>query len=104
MTPYVFPALVEIIADPGRCFHGHLPKPAAECIHQSIPGDPALTALLCPLSVGGRALMLVYADAGPGRESPRHAELWNLLLRQIPRALLGMLLQRKRRYRWEVKG
>ena len=104
MTVTQFPALAQLIDDGRWCFDGRIPGPATQTFRQALAGGPALGSIICPIALGPRIVMLLHADGGPGREPKRNAELWKLLLREVPRTLLRLLLMRKRVNRWDVKG
>lgn len=99
-----FDALGRLAGEPGKCFEGRLPQPAALVLDGALPGGPATRAIVCPIALSGRVVLLLYADAGPGRDAERQPELWRLLMREVPRALLRLNVLRKRSQRWELKG
>ncbi|MDX9723192.1 MAG: hypothetical protein RBU37_20740 [Myxococcota bacterium] len=104
LSPATLPLLVELVDVADLACSTRLPSPANEALADMITGGPALSAILCPLRMVDRAVLLLYADAGPGREAPRRPELWSLLQRELPRALLRLTLRRKTRFRWELRA
>lgn len=99
-----FGALERLIGDASHCFEGRLPQAASVALDTALPGGPSLAATICPITLAGRVVLLLYGDAGPGRETHREPELWRLLVREVPRALLRLNSLRKRHYRWELKA